>query len=172
MNFEFFKNHAAAGTFEANMEGSFALSSGFFIPVLSMIMIFIGKEIYPFGDRSFLRTDLYHQYAPFFQELKDKLANGESLFYTWDIGLGTNFMAIFAYYLSSPLNWFLFLCPSSLVIEFITYGIVLKMALSSLTMTWYLNRHNHTNSIAAAFFGIVLWPKRLHGCVQLEYYVA
>ena len=90
----------------------------FFIPVLSMIMIFIGKEIYPFGDRSFLRTDLYHQYAPFFQELKDKLANGESLFYTWDIGLGTNFMAIFAYYLSSPLNWFLFLCPSSLVIEF------------------------------------------------------
>ena len=126
----------------------------FFIPVLSMIMIFIGKEIYPFGDRSFLRTDLYHQYAPFFQELKDKLANGESLFYTWDIGLGTNFMAIFAYYLSSPLNWFLFLCPSSLVIEFITYGIVLKMALSSLTMTWYLNRHNHTNSIAAAFFGI------------------
>ena len=25
----------------------------FFIPVLSMIMIFIGKEIYPFGDRSF-----------------------------------------------------------------------------------------------------------------------
>ena len=71
-----------------------------------MIMIFIGKEIYPFGDRSFLRTDLYHQYAPFFQELKDKLANGESLFYTWDIGLGTNFMAIFAYYLSSPLNWF------------------------------------------------------------------
>lgn len=126
----------------------------FFIPVLSMIMIFIGKEIYPFGDRSFLRTDLYHQYAPFFQELKDKLANGESLFYTWDIGLGTNFMAIFAYYLSSPLNWFLFLCPSSLVIEFITYGIVLKMALSSLTMTWYLNRHNHTNSTAAAFFGI------------------
>ena len=126
----------------------------FFIPVLSMIMIFIGKEIYPFGDRSFLRTDLYHQYAPFFRELKDKLSNGESLFYTWDIGLGTNFMAIFAYYLSSPLNWFLFLCPSSLVIEFITYGIVLKMALSSLTMTWYLNRHNHTNSVAAAFFGI------------------
>ena len=126
----------------------------FFIPILSMIMIFIGKEIYPFGDRSFLRTDLYHQYAPFFQELKDKLSTDESLFYTWDIGLGTNFMAIFAYYLSSPLNCFLFLCPSSLVIEFITYGIVLKMALSSLTMTWYLNRHNHTNSIAAAFFGI------------------
>lgn len=126
----------------------------FFIPLISMILIFIGKEIYPFGDRSFLRTDLYHQYAPFFQELKDKLSNGESLFYTWDIGLGTNFTAIFAYYLSSPMNWFLLLCPSEYVIEFITYGIVLKMSLSSLTMTWYLNRHNHTSSIAAAFFGI------------------
>ena len=60
----------------------------FVIPVFVMIVIFISRGIYPFGDRTFLRTDLYHQYAPFFQELKDKLSSGESLFYTWDIGLG------------------------------------------------------------------------------------
>lgn len=128
--------------------------AAFFIPVFCMICIFIGKEIYPFGDRSFLRTDLYHQYAPFFQEMKDKLSSGENLFYSWDIGLGTNFMAIYAYYLSSPMNWLLLLCPRTHVIEFITYGIVLKMALSSLTMTIYLNKHNKRNSIIAAFFGV------------------
>lgn len=126
----------------------------FFVPILVMLIVFAGNEIYPFGDRSFLRTDLYHQYAPFFQEYKDKLSSFDSLFYTWDIGLGTNFMALYAYYLSSPLNWLLILCPRSLVIEFITYGIVLRMALSSLTMTYYLNKHNETNSLGSSFFGI------------------
>ncbi len=126
----------------------------FFVPIFCMLIIFAGKEIFPFGDRSFLRTDLYHQYAPFFQEFKDKLSNFDGLFYTWDIGLGTNFMALYAYYLASPINWLLFIWPRAFVIEFITYGIVLRMALSSLTMTWYLNKHNNTNSIGAAFFGI------------------
>lgn len=126
----------------------------FFVPVVVMILIFIGKEIFPFGDRSFLRTDLYHQYAPFFQEYKDKLSNMESLFYTWDIGLGTNFIALYAYYLSSPLNWFLAVWPRQYVIEFITYGIVLRMALSSLSMTYYLNKRDDTHSIGSSFFGI------------------
>ncbi len=126
----------------------------FFVPILVMLIIFAGKQIFPFGNRSFLRTDLYHQYAPFFQEYKDKLAHGESLYFTWDIGLGTNFMSLYAYYLSSPINFLLFFCPRGLVIEFITYGIVFRMALSSLTMTYYLNTHNHTARPAAALFGI------------------
>ncbi len=126
----------------------------FFVPILVMLIVFAGNSIFPFGNRSFLRTDLYHQYAPFFQEYKDKLSSLDSLYYTWDIGLGTNFMALYAYYLSSPLNWLLILCPRSLVIEFITYGIVLRMALSSLALTYYLNKHNNTNSLGAAFFGI------------------
>lgn len=126
----------------------------FFVPILVMLIIFAGNEIFPFGDRSFLRTDLYHQYAPFFQEYKDKLSNMESLSYSWDIGLGTNFTALYAYYLSSPLNWFLVICPRKYVIEFITYGIVLRMALSSLSLTWYLNKHSGENRIGASFFGI------------------
>ena len=39
----------------------------FLIPILIMIGIFIERGIFPFGDRSFLRTDMYHQYAPLFQ---------------------------------------------------------------------------------------------------------
>ena len=38
----------------------------FIIPVFIMILIFIQRGIFPFGDESFLRTDMYHQYAPFF----------------------------------------------------------------------------------------------------------
>jgi uncharacterized membrane protein YfhO len=78
--------------------------TAFFLPILIMICVFIGNQIYPFGDNSFLRTDMYHQYAPFFAEFQRKLVNGGSLSYTWDIGMGTNFTSLFGYYLSSPFN--------------------------------------------------------------------
>ncbi|MCI8514362.1 MAG: YfhO family protein [Lachnospiraceae bacterium] len=112
----------------------------FLLPVLIMIGIFAAKGIYPFGDNSFLRTDLYHQYAPFFSEFLDKLQNGGSLLYSWNIGMGTNFLALFAYYLASPFNWLLFLCPRGALIEFMSYLIVIKIGLCGLSFAWYLNR--------------------------------
>ena len=103
-----------------------------------MIIIFIQRGIFPFGEESFLRTDMYHQYAPFFSEFQYKLSQGGSLFYSWDIGMGVNFSALYAYYLASPFNWLLIFCPKSLVIEFMTYGIVLKIGLAGLAFAWYL----------------------------------
>ena len=43
----------------------------FFVPVVIMIIIFIQRGIFPFGEESFLRTDMYHQYAPFFSEFQE-----------------------------------------------------------------------------------------------------
>ena len=34
----------------------------FALPVIIMIAIFIERGIFPFGENSFLRTDMYHQY--------------------------------------------------------------------------------------------------------------
>ena len=124
----------------------------FFIPLFVMLLVFIQRGIYPFGDRSFLRTDLYHQYAPFFKELLTKLQNGESLLYSWDIGGGSNFLALYCYYLSSPTNWLVVLCPKSFVIEFITYMIVLKISLSGFTMAYYLKKHTGRNDYALTMF--------------------
>ena len=45
------------------------------------------------------------QYAPFFAEFRHKLADGGSLLYSWNVGMGVNFAALYAYYLASPLNW-------------------------------------------------------------------
>jgi uncharacterized membrane protein YfhO len=124
----------------------------FFIPFFVMLLVFIQRGIYPFGDRSFLRTDLYHQYAPFYKELLSKLQNGESLLYSWDIGNGSNFLALYCYYLSSPVNWLLVLCPEKYVIEFITYMIVIKISLSGFTMSYYLKKHTGRNDYALTMF--------------------
>ena len=66
----------------------------FFLPLIIMIAIFAVRGIYPFGDNVYLRSDMYHQYCPFFSELWDKIRNGGSLFYSWEIGLGSNFSAL------------------------------------------------------------------------------
>ena len=76
--------------------------AAFFIPVVIMIIIFAQRGIFPFGEESFLRTDMYHQYAPFFSEFRHKLSEGGSLLYSWDIGMGVNLAALYAYYLASP----------------------------------------------------------------------
>lgn len=130
------------------------LAAAFLVPVVIMLIIFAQRGIFPFGEESFLRTDMYHQYAPFFAEFQDKLTHGGSLLYSWNIGMGVNFAALYAYYLASPLNWLLILCPKELVIEFMTYSIVLKIGLSGLTMAYYLRRHNGTCDFGIAFFGI------------------
>ena len=126
----------------------------FFIPILIMIGIFIQRRIFPFGDSSFLRTDMYHQYAPFMNEFMEKLKTGGSLSYSWNIGMGSNFVALYAYYLASPVNWLSILVPQSLLIEFMTYLIVLKIGLCGLTFCWYLSRHFKTRDLGISFFAI------------------
>lgn len=131
-----------------------ALWAAFLIPVVVMIVIFAQRGIFPFGSESFLRTDMYHQYAPFFSEFQEKLTRGGSLLYSWNIGMGVNFSALYAYYLASPLNWLLILCPKNLIIEFMTYLIVIKIGLSGLSFAWYLRKHCKTSDFGVAFFGI------------------
>ncbi|MCC8059420.1 MAG: YfhO family protein [Clostridiales bacterium] len=138
----------------SHVASRWGLIAAFAVPVLIMLIIFIQRGIFPFGEESFLRTDMYHQYAPFFSEFQYKLKNGQSLLYSWDVGMGVNFSALYAYYLASPLNWLLLLVPSGLVIEFMSYMIVFKIGLAGLAMAWYLRRHCGTADFGVAFFGI------------------
>ena len=49
---------------------------GFLIPFFILGTVFAKNEVYPFGDNIYLRSDMYHQYAPFYKELYEKLVNG------------------------------------------------------------------------------------------------
>ena len=161
----------ARGAIDGYLRPVDGLWAAFCIPVVIMVIIFAQRGIFPFGEESFLRTDMYHQYAPFFSEFQYKLSNGRSLLYSWNIGMGINFSALYAYYLASPLNWLLILCPKNLVIEFMTYSIVLKIGLSGLSFAWYLRKHGSKDDFGVAFFGI-FYALSGYGSIQLEYYVA
>lgn len=113
----------------------------FFIPVIIMAGCLIMSGIYPFGDKSILRMDLIHQYAPFLSLFRDKLKNGESLLYSFDIGMGINFLALYVYYLASPLNLILVFVSSKFLIEAITALILVKVGACGLFMGVYLKKY-------------------------------
>ncbi len=135
----------------------------FVLPSVIMLIIYFIRDIYPFGDNVFLRIDMYHQYAPFTVEFMEKIKHGESLLYSWNIGIGTNFVALFAYYLATPLNWLLLLVPKNLVLEFMGYGIILKIGLCGLSFAYYLKKKYSTNSYSIVLFAI---------CYALSGYIA
>ena len=139
---------------KTTFEEKLPLILAFVLPILIMLGIFAGKQIWPFGENCFLRTDLYHQYVAFFEDFADRVRQGKSLTYAFDIGLGSNYSALFAYYLCGPLHLFAFLVPTEYIIEFITYLIVLKIALCGLTMAWYLSKRFETRHIGIAFCGV------------------
>jgi len=110
----------------------------FGIPFVVSVILCAIIGIYPFGENCILHIDMYHQYCPFFMEFRDKLAEGGSLLYSWNLGLGSDFVALYTYYLASPLNWLLFFCPKSLVIEFMTFTIWVKIAFAGLFFFWFI----------------------------------
>ena len=119
----------------------------FLIPTGIMLALFVINKIYPFGDRSFLFSDMYHQYMPFFSELLHKIRGGESFNFSFQVGIGSNFLALFGYYLASPFHVFSLLVPESHLMEFMSYLIVVKIGLAGLTACIYLQNRARTSEI-------------------------
>ena len=126
----------------------------FILPLFMTLGVIIYRGIYPFGKYSFMFTDMYHQYVPFLTGLWDKLHSGESLAYTFRIGLGTNYASIYAYYLASPINWLCYFFKRENLMEFMTFVILFKMALSGLTFCYYLSKHFQKKEFYMVWFSV------------------
>ncbi|MDO5015826.1 MAG: YfhO family protein [Eubacteriales bacterium] len=128
--------------------------ASFFLAGIILWLAFGIQGVTPFGDKHILTVDLYHQYAPFLGELRTKLLSGESLFFTWSGGLGLNFLALFAYYLASPLNLIAVLFPASALSELVLCLVLLKVSLASLTFRLFLKEYYHRDGPLSVGFAL------------------
>lgn len=144
----------AVSTRKTEQERWFIRTLAFFLPVFIMLALFVGNRIYPFGDRSFLSGDLYHQYMPFFSELLRMVKSGEDLHFSFHLGIGSNFLALFVYYLASPFNALALLVPERFLAEFIGYMTVVKIGLCGLSCCFYLQEHQPDADRPALFFSL------------------
>lgn len=136
------------------LKRNLAVILGFLGPVLILAYIFFENEVYPFGDKIYLRSDMYHQYAPFFKELYRKIVNGESMTFSWEIGMGVNFSAIYAYYLASPANLLLGLISEDHILLFMDALIIIKTGLAGMGCAFYLSRHFKVNNASTSAFAL------------------
>ncbi len=124
----------------------------FFIPFLVMTVLCIVYGVEPFGDKSLAIIDGLHQYMPFFAEYHEKVRNLDSFFYSWNGGLGYNFLSLWSYYLASPLNLLMLLFPKTMLNAAFSWILVVKIGLLGLTTGVFLiHRSNKNNSKVLIF---------------------
>ena len=124
-------------TFIRNHRYAFA---AFSVPALILTAAFAITGIYPFGENQITIIDMYHQYVPFLSELQYKLQHGGNLLYSWHGAGGFSFLTLLAYYGASPLNLLLVFFPPGLIVEGVTFVLVLKVGFSGMFMYLYLRR--------------------------------
>lgn len=69
-----------------------------------LILLFIIYGYAPFGNKTLATMDAHIQYLDFFMYLKNVLNGNDRITYTFGQTLGGCNIAVFSYYLSSPLN--------------------------------------------------------------------
>ncbi len=130
---------------------------GFLIPFvcvgLAMLIRAIGMNAESNSVFSILYSDAYYQYYPFLLDFRRSILSGESLQFTWNIGMGTDYLGLYAYYLGSPLNWLSILLPESWILGYYSFMVPVRMGFAGLFFSIFLKKVFHRNDISIALFG-------------------
>lgn len=126
----------------------------FLLPFLIMWYFFYKSKVHPFGDQQILVTDLWHQYYPFFRVEHEKLQNLSSFLYSWESGMGTNFIALMSYYAASPLNLLAVFFPIEYSREALTLFLTVKIGCAGLFFAIFLKHVFNKNDISLPAFAL------------------
>ena len=137
------------------------LGLAFAIPCVGMLLVMLISQYAPFGKYSMLYSDMYHQYYPFFVQFRRAIREGQGLVYTWSIGLGMDYLGLIAYYLASPLNLLSVLVPESLLLDYFSLLVPVKLGLAGLFFAYFLKklfgRDDFSISLFGAFYALCAW---------------
>ena len=125
----------------------------FVVTILFLDIIFIlSAKIYPFQNPNILISDLYFEYVPFYNYLREAIFNGRGILNSFSFTMGQNMVGILAYYCLSPINLLLLFSNLSNINYFIKIILFIKFGLCALNMSIYLN--NKTSKMNNFLFSI------------------
>ena len=119
------------------------------------ILYLIMMKIYPFGNYSILKCDLYQQYINYLCYLREILIHGKSIAICWNLGLANNFYTTFAYYLMSPLNLFVVFFNSSNMDIFVEIITCVKIVFMACFFIIFLEKSYKYKSNETIIFGLI-----------------
>lgn len=111
--------------------------AAFMLPWLLFLIHLITRDSWLFGNGSILRGDTGVQYVYIFDELWNKVHNGDLSFYSWNAVCGYDFLLNMMYYTISPFTIILLLLPKELLYDGIQFFIILRWALLSLSAVYF-----------------------------------
>lgn len=123
----------------------------FLLPAALMLAVYASMGMAPFGDKTILAMDMADQYVEFFCALK----NGD-VYFSWSKALGTTYIGVFTYYVSSPLSLLTLLVPNEAMPVGLMFLTVLKIGLMGLTYAIFTT-HFFKKSGAATLLGALAW---------------
>ena len=129
------------------------LALSFAFPVLGVVFVMLFSQYTPFGKYSMLYSDMYHQYYPFFKAFRAAILSGDSLLYSWDVGMGMDYLGLISYYLASPLNLLSILVPESILLEFFSLLVPIKLGFAGLFFGIFLKKTFGKDDISIPMFG-------------------
>ena len=129
------------------------LALAFAFPVIGFLILMMIGGYTPFGQYSMLYSDMYHQYYPFFKAFREALRSGDSLLYTWRVGMGMDYLGLISYYLASPLNLLTVIISESWMLPFFSLLVPIKLGLASLFFAVFLKKMFGKDDLSLALFG-------------------
>ncbi len=121
-----------------------------------MVLVYYCYDVIPFGGRTVLRMDLFHQYGPLFAELYDRITQAKSLLYSWTTGGGGSFLGNYYNYLSSPVGAVIALIAGHKNIpEAIGTMVLVKNAFSAAAFAYFLKKSFNKNDFSISAFGLM-----------------
>ncbi len=140
---------------KSRLAGNQYIMIAFLATSVTMLAVYLCNGMIPFGDKTILRMDLYHQYGPLFAELYDIVKDGGSLFYSWKSGLGSCFLGNYFNYLSSPIGAVIMFFGHKNIPEAIGAMVLIKAALSASAFTYYIKNSLKNQNMAVVSFGVL-----------------
>ena len=116
------------------------LAWSFGIPCGAMLLVMLLNGFSPFGTSSMLYSDCYHQYFPFFKAFCKAIRRGDSLLYSFNVGMGLDYLGLISYYLASPLYWLGIFIPDSMLLGYFSLLTPIRLGLAGLFFALFLKK--------------------------------
>ncbi len=127
----------------------------FMISTFIISLLYIFNDVTPFGPKSLLCVDFYHQYGPMLGELYNRLHGTGGFVYSFTMGLGLPFFRNFLNYLSSPFNLLILLFKRENLVTSYSYIIGLKAVIASITFVYYTAHKFKTRDLILVPIGVI-----------------
>ena len=141
-------------TRQNNLRRGLVYLLSFGIPAGVLLCLYMKMGMAPWGDRTILISDMADQYVEFFCALKQG-----DLFFSWSKTMGTSYIGVFSYYVSSPLSLLTLLAPNENMPVALMFLTVLKLGLAGLSYAVFSTRKfpgaEITTVLCASCYGLM-----------------